>query len=327
LHVSIAHQLRETDLPNWQGLPFQFVKEEFPEAYRCWKHTPHQFWMEVGGSEETEADTTSGNKTPNTKQKFFPALDLYDRVQQFWQEILPRHIGQTILIVCHGGTNRALISTALCITPDRYHAIEQSNCGLSVLNFADGRLESGQLEVMNSATHVGETLPQIKEGETGQRLFLIPAEMSDRHQMFNLIHMLKSEAIDFSINTDRSHKIAQQILQYHPKAIQLEALREDFLQLWQRSLDIKNQAPCDRLHTGIVVAHRDAISHFIERVLGITNTQSGRLSIQTGTVSVIRYPGSGQPPLLQAMNVHLSSEFIARIKFANSKIELPFAAS
>jgi phosphoserine phosphatase len=327
LHVNIAHQLRETDLPNWQGLPFQFVKEEFPEAYRCWKHTPHQFWMEAGESEETEADTTSGNQPPNAKQKFFPALDLYDRVQQFWQEILPRHVGQTILIVCHGGTNRALISTALGITPDRYHAIEQSNCALSILNFSEGRLESGQLEVMNSATHVGETLPQIKEGETGQRLFLIPAEISDRHQMLNLIHMLKSEAINFSINTDRSHKIARQILQYHPKAIQLEALREDFLQLWQRSLDIKNQAPCDRLHTGIVVARRDSISHFIERVLGITNTQSGRLSIQTGTTSVIRYPGSGQPPLLQAMNVDRSDRWRDRLRFVNSKIELPFAAS
>ncbi len=325
LHISIAHQLRETDLPNWRGLPFQFVKEEFPEAYRCWKHTPHQFWMEVAESEQTEADTTSGNQTPNAKQKFFPALDLYDRVQQFWQEILPRHVGQTILIVCHGGTNRALISTALGITPDRYHAIEQSNCALSVLNFADGRLESGQLEVMNSAKHVGETLPQIKEGEAGQRLFLIPAETSDRNQILNLAHMLKPEAIDFSISTDSnlSPKIIKQILQYHPKASQLQALREDFLQLWQRSLDIKNQATCDRLHTGIVVASQDAIAHFIERVLGITNTLSQRLSIQPGKASVVRYPGSGYPPLLQAMNVDLSSDLSDRLKSVKSEVEMP----
>jgi probable phosphoglycerate mutase len=331
-HIHVAPQLRETDLPNWQGLPFQLVKEQFPEAYHCWKRTPDQFWMEIADTEQTEEIEKAGEDTPlskqtsNAKQKFFPALDLYDRVQQFWQEILLRHVGQTILIVCHGGTNRALISTALGITPDHYHVIEQSNCALSILNFSNGCLESGQLEVMNSANHTGQQ--QFKTGEIGQRLFLIPAETCDRDQIFNLAHMLKSTAIDFSLSTDhdRYSQIAPQILQYHPKALQIEALREDFLQLWQQSLDVKNQSTCDLLHTGIVIAGKDAIARFIERVLGIDSPETDlrqRLSIHPGTVSAIRYPGSGHPPLLQAMNIDLSCDLINQLKLTTSESDRP----
>lgn len=324
-HIRIVARLRETDLPNWQGLPFQFVKAQFPEAYRCWKHTPDRFWMEIAETEKTGEDSPSRNQAANPKQKFFPALDLYDRVQQFWQEILPSHIGQTILIVSHGGTNRALISTALGITPDRYHAIEQSNCALSILNFPNGRLESGQLELMNFASHVSETLPQVQSGETGQRLLLIPAETCDRNQILNLAHLLKPETIDFCLSTDLTHQISEQILQYHPKALKLEALREDFLLLWQQSLDVKNQAPSDRLNTGIVIAHRRAIAHSIEQILGIdptaqTTEATSAISIHPGTVSAIHYPGSAHPPLLQAMNIVLSCELINRFKFTRSEL-------
>ena len=36
----------------------------------------------------------------------------------FWQKVLSKHQGQTILIVAHGGTNRALINTAIGLQPD-----------------------------------------------------------------------------------------------------------------------------------------------------------------------------------------------------------------
>lgn len=135
--IFITDKLRETHLPSWEGLAFQYVRETFPEAYKLWKQRPHEFWMEI-----------------DDQIRFYPALDLYARVQEFWLEVLPRHIGQTLLVVAHGGTNRALISTALGISPEYYHCFQQSNCGISIVNFPDGLLASGQLEVMNLNYHL-----------------------------------------------------------------------------------------------------------------------------------------------------------------------------
>lgn len=135
--VFITNKLRENDLPGWEGLAFEYVREVFPEAYKLWKQRPHEFWMQV-----------------DTETRFYPALNLYQRVQEFWHDVLPNQVGKTLLVIAHGGTNRALISTALGISPEFYHCFQQSNCGISILHFSDGCLESGALEVMNLNSHL-----------------------------------------------------------------------------------------------------------------------------------------------------------------------------
>ncbi|MHC5831076.1 MAG: histidine phosphatase family protein, partial [Nostoc sp.] len=69
--------------------------------------------------------------------------------------------------------NRALISTALSIPPSRYHSIQQSNCGITVLNFAGGLGESVQLESLNQTQHTGEILPSLRPDHQGIRLLLV----------------------------------------------------------------------------------------------------------------------------------------------------------
>lgn len=150
--VFITDKLRENDLPHWEGLSFRYVQENFPAAYQIWKQLPHLFWIHLDG--ETQ---------------FYPALSLYERVQEFWQEILPSNVGKTLLIIAHGGTNRALISTALGISPAFYHNFKQSNCGISVVNFANGYLGSGQLEVMNLNHHLENLRYKRKEKRIFQR--------------------------------------------------------------------------------------------------------------------------------------------------------------
>ncbi|WP_404790650.1 histidine phosphatase family protein [Altericista sp. CCNU0014] len=137
-NVHVVWQLREIDLPAWQGLYHKDVRAQFAEDYRCWKQSPHQFFME----------------DPHTNQRFYPVRDLYGRAQQFWQEILPHHLGQTLLIVSHSGTNRALINTALNLTPAYYHSFKQSNCGISVLKFFQKDIFSTQLEILNLTEHL-----------------------------------------------------------------------------------------------------------------------------------------------------------------------------
>ena len=135
-NIHVDWQLREVDLPAWQGLHHQDVQERFPEDYHCWKQHPDRFVM----------------VDPHTNQTSYPVLDLYARSNQFWQDRLPRHGGETILIVSHAGTIRSLISTAFNLSPADYHSLRQSNCGISVMKFVQGN--EPQLEVLNYTEHL-----------------------------------------------------------------------------------------------------------------------------------------------------------------------------
>ncbi len=117
-----SDKLMEIDLPLWAEMLSAEVQEKFTEDYRIWKESPHELRMLVNDVEGS--------------REHFPVLALYAQAREFWQEILPRHQGETILIVGHNGINRALISTALNIPPSRYHSIQQSNCNVTVLNFS-----------------------------------------------------------------------------------------------------------------------------------------------------------------------------------------------
>jgi probable phosphoglycerate mutase len=97
--IQIDEQLVEIDLPVWVGMTTSEVQEKLTEDYRTWKERPHEFPMVL--------QEDSGTR------EHFPVLALYTQAKQFWQEILPQHQGETILIVGHNGINRALISTAL----------------------------------------------------------------------------------------------------------------------------------------------------------------------------------------------------------------------
>ena len=151
--------LTEISMSYWQGLYYQQVKEKFPQAYNCWQNTPHLFSF----------------------NNIYPVLELFEKARLFWQKVLTQHYGQTILIVAHGGTNRALISTAVGLQPENYHSLQQSNCGISCLEFTSKN--NGKLKYLNATYHLGETLPKLKAGKTGWRWLLLSdnvKNLSDR---------------------------------------------------------------------------------------------------------------------------------------------------
>ncbi|MFB2922101.1 MULTISPECIES: histidine phosphatase family protein [Aerosakkonema] len=240
--LQVADKLMEIDLPLWERLHKDEVKEKFSEDYRCWKERPHELRMLVS--------TAAGTR------EHFPVLALYEQAKQFWQEVLPRHAGKTILIVAHNGINRALISTALGIPPSRYHSIQQSNCGINVLNFPDSHSfppvdggdarggESVQMESMNLIDHLGDPLPKPRPGHQGPRLLLVrhgetewnrqkkfqgqidvPLNDNGRKQSSAAAEFLKNVQIDNAVSSPmlRPQETAEIILQYHPHA-ELELL-------------------------------------------------------------------------------------------------------
>ncbi|NJP08856.1 MAG: histidine phosphatase family protein [Leptolyngbyaceae cyanobacterium RU_5_1] len=244
--VQTLDNLKEINLALWEGLLFKVIEEKYPEEYGCWQDHPHQLRMVVPG--------------PDGPMDYFPVLELYERAKRFWQEFLPNHAGQTVLLIAHSGINRALISTAIGLEPDRYQAVHQSNCGISVLNFAGVWGDLVQIESLNQTTHLGEPLPHIKKGYHGPRLLLVrhgetdwnrqkrfqgqidvPLNDTGRVQSQQATEFLKSVPIHYAVSSPmlRPKETAEIILKDHPDVL-LEL--EDNLQeishgLWEGKLE------------------------------------------------------------------------------------------
>jgi phosphoserine phosphatase len=325
--LEVSDRLREIDLPEWEGLPFQYVKDHLTEDYRCWKQRPHEFQMgTVSISSETESSRSSilsetWGKTSRgaasavvssratvglvsmPPQPFFPVIDLYQRAADFWQELLPQHVGKTVLIVSHGGTNHALISAALGISPTRHHTLQQSNCGISALHFPMGAIHAAQLESLNLTGHLGEMLPKLKEGKQGYRLLLLPSDAIAPLQEQYLTEQLKGIQINFCLlaDADRSEAIAHKVLNYHPETVQIHALRDDFATALQGSILSRSSYP-EKLITGLIIAPKALLKTILSQAVSGSSDYRDRLQVQSGTLSVLHYPGTNHPPILQASN-------------------------
>ncbi|MEG3840987.1 histidine phosphatase family protein [Microcoleus sp. herbarium14] len=246
-------KLMEIDLPLWEGMLRQDAIDQFPEAYQQWQKQPDKFSMKLPSAEG--------------EIEHFPVLAVFANARNFWQELLSRHRDGTILVVGHNGINRALIATASEITPDYYQSIQQSNCGISVINFgtspatADDKGEpkqkiAVQLESLNLTAHTGEFFPKPRDEHRGPRLLLVrhgetdwnragkfqgqidvPLNDNGREQSRRAAEFLKDVKLDFAISSSmlRPKETAEIILKYH-SGLQLELrdeLREISHGLWE----------------------------------------------------------------------------------------------
>ncbi len=214
--------LIEIGLPLWEGILFTEVKERDPQGYENWHHHPEKLSMEIEGE--------------NGVESFFPVSALYEQAQQVWQQILPQHPGNTILLVGHSGINRALLGTALGLTPERYHTLQQANCNISVLNFTPG--QPTQLESLNLTDQIGLTLPKPRQNYEALRLLLVrhgetdwnrqgkfqgqidvPLNDNGRLQGKQAAHFLQDVHIDFAVSSSmlRPKETAELILAHHPE--------------------------------------------------------------------------------------------------------------
>jgi phosphoserine phosphatase len=300
MRLKIHPSLREIEMSGWEGRSFREIQQAEPDAYRCWKQSPHKFSLAQAAA-LSSSGSSSGAVAVALKTHSYPVLDLYERTQQFWQDILPRHRGQTIVIASHGGTNRALISTALGLSPACFHSLQQSNCGISVLNFPGNGL-TGYLETLNLTTPLGETLPKLKEGKQGLRLLLLPTE-SPVASALPLAELLRDVPIEFSLtsSSDRAQALTERILQGHPQTVQLQSQQERFLLNWQHTIAAKSSYS-SQIMTGLVVAQTADIQQILADVIGLCPNQHWRLPIQPGTLSVVHYPTASQTPVVQALN-------------------------
>ena len=244
--LQTTDNLKEINLILWEGLLFTEVEEKYPEGFRDWLKQPHKLRMEVPG--------------PDGPIDHYPVPALYEQAKTFWRDLLAQHDGHTVLVVAHSGINRALISTAIGLPPERYQSVHQSNCGISVLNFAGQLGDPVQIESSNLTAHFGEPLPKPRKGPRGPRFLLVrhgetewnrqkrfqgqidvPLNDNGRSQSQKAAEFLKTIPIHHAVTSPmlRPKETAETILQYHPE-VQLELeddLKEISHGLWEGRLE------------------------------------------------------------------------------------------
>jgi probable phosphoglycerate mutase len=220
---NFTDNLKEVSLPIWEGVPFTEAEANYPDQFRSWRTDPANFAMEV-----LQADGTT---------TFYPVRDVYQQAERFWQELLSQNEGKTLLIVAHSAINRALVSTAIGLGPERFNNLAQANCNISVLNFSGGWNSAVQVESMNLTSHMGDSLPKMRNGHKGPRLLLVrhgetewnrngqfqgqidvPLNDNGRAQAEKAAQFLKAIPIDaaYTSNMARPKETAEIILKHHP---------------------------------------------------------------------------------------------------------------
>jgi broad specificity phosphatase PhoE len=122
-------RLREVAFGRWEGLTFAEIKDRFPDDVAARERDRVHYAMPGGES----------------------LAQLAARLGGFLGDVLPRHEGQSVLIIAHGGTVNAAISTLMDIPLTSWWRLRNHNANVSVIRFTP---EGTRLEVFNDTCHL-----------------------------------------------------------------------------------------------------------------------------------------------------------------------------
>jgi alpha-ribazole phosphatase len=122
-------RLREIAFGRWEGMTFAEIKDKYPNDVAARERDRVHYAMPGGESLE----------------------QLGRRVKGFLQEVLPRHEGQDVVMVAHGGTVNAVISTLLSIPLTSWWRLRNHNANVSILTFTP---DGPRLEQFNDTCHL-----------------------------------------------------------------------------------------------------------------------------------------------------------------------------
>ena len=284
--LSTNDDLMEVHLPEWEGLALEAVQQQFPESHHIWSDQPHEFRMSADG-----------------RSIFFPVRELFDQSNRFWREFLQQHAGQTVVLVTHGGTARALIGTAVGLKPERFHSLQQSNCGISILEFPPGS-GTAQIEALNLTAHLGERLPKLKLGRRGTRMLMVACDIP-RQSAAHVSGMLDSLQIEFVLSADdsQSKRMAYALIEAQRHAqLHIFAGRVLFDAQHPETLPLPRPiAPSQQsFSTGVLVARNSELDTMLSSLLGMDERSS---PWKHATNAVLHYPAISQTPVIQTLNM------------------------
>ncbi|KAI5657075.1 hypothetical protein M9H77_25868 [Catharanthus roseus] len=121
--------LKEAHLYFLEGMRNVDAMRDYPEEYSTWRDDPAKFC--VNG--------------------VYPVRSLWKTAREAWKEILFTP-GDNFLVVTHKSILRALICTALGLTPERFRAIDVNNGGLTI--FSINKRGEAMLQSLNLTAHM-----------------------------------------------------------------------------------------------------------------------------------------------------------------------------
>ncbi len=137
LEVIKESALREINFGQWEGLTYNEIKVNHGELIAKWWKNP------------MENSTPGGEKLSQLVNRIVPVV----------RNIVERHMGENVVVVCHGGTVKALIGTILHMDLNKYWKIRQDNASLNILEFQDW--DSGTVTLLNDCHHLPDDLKPI----------------------------------------------------------------------------------------------------------------------------------------------------------------------
>jgi len=115
--VKLDERLRERRFGVWEGLYFKEIEQQYPNEYAAWKADPVNYTPEGG---ETVPDVTN-------------------RLQNCLIDLLQKHSGQTIVVVCHVGPIRMAVTNAFEIPENQYRQIRVDYAGITRIDYGETR--------------------------------------------------------------------------------------------------------------------------------------------------------------------------------------------
>lgn len=129
LGVEALRDLRERYYGDWEGLKFSTLAAKYKILYKKWLIDPDKALI------------------PRAEK----LRDMQKRGVKTIEMIAQRHRGKTVLIVGHGGINRAILFHYLGLDLNNFWKIRQSNCCINIIEF---RKPYPKLVLMNASMHL-----------------------------------------------------------------------------------------------------------------------------------------------------------------------------
>ena len=119
LQVRVDPRLRERNFGSWEGLTGAEIERASPDAYGRWRRG------EGFGADDAE------------RHEAFA-----ERIEAFLTDVLPRHPGETVLVIAHGGSIRVIqaVGTGLDYLTDRRSIPAVANCAVAGYAAREGKL-------------------------------------------------------------------------------------------------------------------------------------------------------------------------------------------
>ena len=129
LAVEVVEDLREVDVGVWDGLGWDEIQRNNPEAYRRFM------------ADASVHPYLGGENLTIVQDRVVPALE----------KLMAQNVGRTVVAVAHNIVNRSYLAHLLHLPLVEFRTIPQDNCGINVLRWREGRVK---LVSVNTLAHL-----------------------------------------------------------------------------------------------------------------------------------------------------------------------------